>query len=77
MNTWIQYTYRDGELTSTLERTADDMVRMLAQMHFLRQADEDITVGIGAEDELFNITCYTVHRRYKDEEVYYRFELKQ
>ena len=71
---WMQYTYVNGELKySPKIRTADDMVRMMAAMHFHRQAGADVTVGV-EENSRFETTAYIFHRVMSNRIVINRFE---
>ena len=73
MATWTQYTYVNGELKyEPKKRSADDMVGLFAQMHFLKQAGDDITVNADTDDE-WNITEYKVIRTLKGKKLFYRF----
>lgn len=70
---WTQYTYKNGELAyGPTPRTADDMVRILAQLHFLRQAGEDLTVGQDV-DKNYDTVAYSVTRNLKDRTLQYQF----
>lgn len=73
MTKWMQYTYVNGELKyGPTVRTADRMLELFAQMHFLRQAGEDIAVHCET-DEDYNVTAYLVARPKKERPVSYRF----
>lgn len=62
---WKQITTRrDGSVTEIL-RTDEKMLGLMAQMHFLRQAGEDITVSEECDDD-WNVVAYTAIRKYKE-----------
>lgn len=71
---WMQYTYVNGELKySPKVRTADDMVRLMAAMHFHRQAGANVTVNVETDNK-FSETAYIFHRVMQDRVVINRFE---
>lgn len=73
MAKWTQYTYINGKLAyEPHERSADRMVELMAQMHFLRQAGEQIEVHVKTDNN-FNVVEYTATRNMKDKTAFYRF----
>lgn len=73
MATWIQTTtatYKTGMVKTygPTTRTADRMVAMFAQISFLRQAGEDITLDQEVDDNYHPIR-YIIHRHLKDRDV--------
>lgn len=52
--------------------TADEMVRRLAQIMFLRQSGEDIRLTTET-DENFEVTKYIMIRNYSDKEVIHHY----
>lgn len=59
---WRQITHYKEE-DKTREITDESMIRMMAQVMFLKQAGEDITLGIGCTNENYEVTTYVVTRK--------------
>ena len=59
---WMQYTWVNGEQKrDPIHRTDEEMIRLLGQVSFLRQAGEEITLG-AEHDDAYRITAYIVRR---------------
>lgn len=65
MNTWKQITIKNGETTNERIITSDHFVQMLAQMIFLRQAGEDLTL-LPEADSNYAVTAYICTRVHED-----------
>lgn len=65
MNTWKQITIKNGETTNERIITSDHFVQMLAQMIFLRQAGEDVTL-LPEADSNYAVTAYICTRVHND-----------
>ena len=57
-----------------VEKTAEDMVRLLAQLHFLKQAGEDITLD-RTINERCEVTRYIVTRKMRDGIVVHTYDI--
>ena len=73
MSTWKQITIKNGEVASERIIDSDRFVSMLAQMIFLRQAGEDLTL-LSETDSNYAVTAYVCTRNHKDGTVVTRFE---
>lgn len=73
MNNWKQITIKNGEVTNECIIDSDKFVGLLAQMHFLRQGGEDMTL-LPETDSNYAITAYVCTRCHKDVVVVTRFE---
>ena len=52
---------------------SDELLEMMAQMHFEKQAGADVTLK-AAHDEMFEVTAYIFVRKMKDRTVINSFE---
>lgn len=66
MKTWKQITIKNGEVTSERTIDSDKFVKLLAQMIFLRQAGEDLTLMPETADSDYSVTAYVCTRCHKD-----------
>ena len=65
MKTWKQITIKNGEVAHERIIASDHFVKLLAQMIFLRQAGEDLTLMPEA-DSNYAVTAYICTRVHKD-----------
>ena len=73
MAKWAQYTTINGtEKREPIIRTADEMLDIFIQLHFLRQSGEDIEVNRYFTDDHLNAE-YTVHRNLDGKTIEQRF----
>ena len=57
-----------------VEKSSEDMVRLLAQLHFLKQAGEDITLD-RTINERCEVTRYIVTRKMRDGIVVHTYDI--
>ena len=76
MKKYIKNVFVNGEQKYgvNVEKSAEEMVEMFAQLHFLKQSGEDITLDCDV-DAKYQTTRYIVTRRLKDRVVVHTYEI--